>query len=123
MTGLRIDRDGAFARVTLARPEVRNALSREHISAIRSAMERAASDDGARVIVLAGSDPVFCAGADINQYREVSERKQVMADGALLHDLLDEMLQCPLPIVARVQRAAFGGAMGLICASDVAVST
>ncbi|MEZ4521328.1 MAG: enoyl-CoA hydratase-related protein [Thermomicrobiales bacterium] len=108
--------------LTMNRPQVRNALSREHITAIRSAMERAANDEGARAIVLAGADPVFCAGADINQYREVSDRNQVMKDGALLRDLLDYMMRCPLPIVARVQRAAFGGAMGLISASDVAIA-
>lgn len=108
--------------LTMNRPEVRNALSREHIAAIHGAMERAAEDDAARVIVLAGADPVFCAGADVNQYREVSERRQVMDDGALLYDLLDYMMRCPLPIIARVQRAAFGGAMGLICASDIAVA-
>lgn len=108
--------------LTMNRPEVRNALSREHLTAIRAAMERATQDEGARAIVLAGSEPVFCAGADVNQYREVSDPQQVKADGALLHDLLDYMVRCPLPIIARVQRAAFGGAMGLICASDIAVA-
>ena len=116
------ERRDEAAWLTMNRPEVRNALSREHITAIREAMERAAEDDGARAIVLAGADPVFCAGADVNQYREVSERRQVMDDGALLYDLLDDMMGCPLPIIARVQRAAFGGAMGLICASDIAVA-
>jgi methylglutaconyl-CoA hydratase len=85
-------------------------------------MERAAEETSARAIVLAGADPVFCAGADVNQYRQVSDRRQVQADGALLYELLDYMLQCPLPIIARVQRAAFGGALGLICASDFAVA-
>ena len=108
--------------LTMNRPEVRNALSREHITAIHRAMERAAAESGARAIVLAGSEPVFCAGADINQYREVSVRRQVMEDGAKLYDLLDYMMRCPLPIIARIQRAAFGGAMGLISASDFAIA-
>ena len=116
------ERRGDAVWLTMNRPKVRNALSREHVTAIREAMERAAEDEGARVIVLAGADPVFCAGADVNQYREVSERRQVMDDGALLYDLLDDMMRCPLPIIARVQRAAFGGAMGLICASDITVA-
>lgn len=108
--------------LTMNRPEVRNALSREHITAIHSAMERATGEAGARAIVLAGADPVFCAGADVSQYRQVSDRRQVMTDGALLRDLLHYMMRCPLPIVARVQRAAFGGAMGLISASDFAIA-
>ena len=116
------ERRADVVRLTMNRPEVRNALSREHIRAIRAALERAAEDDGARAVVLAGAEPVFCAGADVNQYRQVSDRRQVQADGALLYDLLDYMLQCPLPIIARVQRAAFGGALGLICGSDFAIA-
>lgn len=116
------ERRADVVRLTMNRPEVRNALSREHIRAIRAALERAAEDDGARALVLAGAEPVFCAGADVNQYRQVSDRRQVQADGALLYDLLDYMLQCPLPIIARVQRAAFGGALGLICGSDFAIA-
>lgn len=110
------------AWLTMNRPRVRNALSREHVAAIREGVERASAADEIRVIVLAGSDPVFCAGADVNQYREASEREQVMADGALLYDLLDYMLSSPKPIIARVQKAAFGGAVGLIAACDLAVA-
>ena len=117
-----LERRDDVAWLTMNRPEVRNALSREHISAIRAAMDEVASESGLRAIVLAGHDPVFCAGADINQYREVSDREQVMMDGALLHDLLDFMMRCSLPIIARVQRAAFGGAIGLIAASDFAIA-
>ncbi len=116
------ERRGDAVWLTMNRPEVRNALSREHIAAIRAAMERAVEEAGARAIVLAGAEPVFCAGADINQYRQVSDRQQVKDDGALLYDLQDYMMRCPLPIIARVQRAAFGGAMGLICASDFAIA-
>lgn len=116
------EQQGDVARLTMNRPEVRNALSREHIAAIRESIEHATELEGIRAIVLAGSDPVFCAGADVNQYREVSERKHVQGDGARLMNLLDYMMHCELPIVARVQRAAFGGAMGLLCASDIVVA-
>jgi enoyl-CoA hydratase/carnithine racemase len=54
-------RRGDSVWVTMNRPEVRNALSREHITAIREAMERATGEPDARAIVLAGADPVFCA--------------------------------------------------------------
>jgi methylglutaconyl-CoA hydratase len=116
------ERRGDVAWLTMNRPEVRNALSREHITAIRAGIEQASGDEGVRVLVLAGADPVFCAGADVNQYRQVADRRQVMSDGALLYDLCDEMMRCRLPIIARVQRAAFGGAVGLICASDFAIA-
>jgi methylglutaconyl-CoA hydratase len=123
MSGLVLyERRDDIAWLTMNRPEVRNALSREHITAIRTAIEQACSGEDMRAIVLAGADPVFCAGADVNQYREVADRRQVMGDGALLYDLCDYMTRCRLPIIARIQRAAFGGAIGLICASDYAIA-
>jgi methylglutaconyl-CoA hydratase len=106
----------------LNRPEVRNALSRELIQALRNGFARAAGDDAARAVVLVGAGPVFCAGADLNQYREAGDREQLMADGGRLFDLLHEMTLHPKPIVARVQRAAYAGAFGLLCASDMVVA-
>ncbi len=111
------------AWLTMNRPEVRNALSREHILAIRNGIGRASIDHGIRAIVLAGADPVFCAGADVNQYREASDRNIVLDDGGILYDTLDLMLRAPKPIIARVQKAAFGGAIGLIAASDLVVAS
>lgn len=108
--------------LTMNRPEVRNALSRELISAIHDGMDRAAADEGVRAVVLTGAGLVFCAGADVNQYREASNRQVVMNDGGRLYDLLEAMTICPKPIIARVQRAAYGGAVGLICGADLAVA-
>lgn len=108
--------------LTMNRPEVRNPLSREMITAIHQGIIRASGDSGARAIVLAGAGRVFCAGADVRQYREVSDRQQAMDDGALLYDLLEAMTMSPLPIIARAQRAAFGGAVGLLCGADLVVA-
>lgn len=114
---------GDTAWLTMNRPEARNALSREHVIAIREAIERAADNPSIRAIVLTGADPVFCAGADVKQYQHVEDRHQVYQDGAALYDLLDYMMRSGKPIVARVQRAAFGGAIGLICACDIVVAS
>jgi methylglutaconyl-CoA hydratase len=108
--------------LTLNRPEVRNPLSRELVTAIHEGINQAATESGARAIVLAGAGRVFCAGADVNQYREAGERQVVMDDGGLIYDLLEAMTVCPLPIIARVQRAAFGGAVGLLCGADLVVA-
>jgi methylglutaconyl-CoA hydratase len=113
---------GDVVWLTMNRPEVRNALSREHITEIRAAIAAACEEEHVRAIVLSGADPVFCAGADVKQYVDATDRDQVMADGGLLHDLLDYMMRCDLPIIARVQRAAFGGAIGLISACDFAIA-
>jgi len=114
-------RDGA-AWLTLNRPEVRNALARELVEAIAEALEQAFSDDAARAIVLAGAGPVFCAGADVNQYRVASDRPEVVSDAVRLYNLLDRIATGPKPVIARVHKAAFGGAIGLVAAADLVVA-
>jgi methylglutaconyl-CoA hydratase len=71
MSGLRIERDGPFARVTLDRPDVRNAFDAELIGELRATFESLAAEgpDALRGIVLAGSGTVFCAGADVDWMR------------------------------------------------------
>ncbi len=114
-------RDGA-AWLTMNRPEIRNALARELVAALAAGFERAFTDDAARAVVLAGAGTVFCAGADVNQYRVASDRDEVVADAARLYDLLERMATGPKPVIARVQKAAFGGAIGLLAAADLVVS-
>lgn len=114
-------RDGA-AWLMMNRPEVRNALARELVAALAEGLERAFADDAARAAVLAGAGPVFCAGADVNQYRVASDRDEVVADAARLYDLLERIAAGPKPVIARVQKAAFGGAIGLLAASDLVVA-
>jgi len=71
MSGLRIEGDGPFARVTLDRPEVRNAFDAELIGELRATFDAMTSEspDVLRGVVLAGAGPVFCAGADVEWMR------------------------------------------------------
>jgi methylglutaconyl-CoA hydratase len=108
--------------LTMNRPEVRNALAAELVQALRDGMRQAAADDSARAVVIAGAGTVFCAGADVNQYRDAFDRARVLEEGGRLYDLLDDMRNCPKPVIARVQRAAFGGAIGLVAAADLVVA-
>jgi methylglutaconyl-CoA hydratase len=116
------DRRGDAIWLTMNRPDVRNALARELVQALRDGVDRASNDPDARAIVIAGAGRVFCAGADVNQYRVASNRDELLADGGRLFDLLETMTVAPKPVIARVQRAAFGGAMGLIAAADLVVA-
>jgi methylglutaconyl-CoA hydratase len=108
--------------LTMNRPEVRNALAAELVQALRDGMRQAAADDSARAVVIAGAGTVLCAGADVNQYRDAFDRARVLEEGGRLYDLLDDMRNCPKPVIARVQRAAFGGAIGLVAAADLVVA-
>ena len=69
-TSLRLERSGAVARVTLARPEVRNAFDDNLIEELTRAMREAGEDGSVRAVVLAGDGPSFCAGADIHWMRK-----------------------------------------------------
>jgi methylglutaconyl-CoA hydratase len=73
--------------------------------------------------VLSGEGPVFCSGADIEEFLEAAESGRALADAEGVADLLAAMTGCPVPIVARVTGAAYGGGVGLVCACDIAIAT
>ena len=124
---LRVSRDGPFARVTLARPEVRNAFNAELIGELRAAFEALAAEpsDELRGVVLAGEGSVFCAGADVAWMRAAVGLSAVEneRDAAAMQQMFAAVDECPVPVIARVTGAALGGGMGLCAAADVVIAT
>jgi methylglutaconyl-CoA hydratase len=113
--------DEGILRVTLARPERRNALDADLIAALTQAF--AAAGD-ARAVVLAGQGASFCAGADAEWMRAsigLSFDENVR-DASRMRALLEAVDGCPSPVVARVQGHALGGACGLLACCDVVVA-
>ncbi|MDQ3696056.1 MAG: enoyl-CoA hydratase-related protein [Chloroflexota bacterium] len=119
---LTISQAGPVVRVTLNRPERRNALSRSLVASLRRVFAEAPDREGARVVVVAGEGPVFCAGGDIREFAASAEDGKARADAEGLVDLLAAIADCPLPVVARVHGAAFGGAVGLLAAADLVIA-
>ena len=121
MANLRIERDGAVLRITLARPDRRNAFD----AALIAELAEAFVDVGrARAVVLAGDGPSFSAGADVDWMRssvELSHEENV-ADANALRKMLEAIDGCLAPVVARVQGHALGGGAGLVACSDVVVA-
>src|ERR687886_1484965 len=121
MAGLRIERDGFVLRVTLAKPERRNAFD----AALIAELTEAFADVGdARAVVLAGDGPSFCAGADVEWQRasiDLSYDENV-DDALRLYRMLEAIDACPVPVVARVHGYALGGGSGLVACVDVAVA-
>lgn len=115
-------RNGPVTRVVLNRPERRNALSRELVRALHEAFASIAGDGEARVVVLSGSGVSFCGGGDIGEFAEAAAGGTATQDAESLADCLAAIASCPVPVVARVQGAAFGGGVGLVCAADVALA-
>jgi len=127
MTGLRVTREGPFARVILDRPEVRNAFNAELIAGLRTVFAGFAAEppDALRGVVLAGQGDVFCAGADVEWMRASAglSARDNERDAAAMQAMLEAIDACPVPVVARVHGAALGGGMGLCAVSDVVLAT
>jgi methylglutaconyl-CoA hydratase len=122
MSALRTERDGDLLRVTLARPERRNAFDAALIAELTDAF---ADVGDVRAVVLAGAGPSFCAGADVNWMRasvELSYEENV-EDARRLRAMLVAVDECPAPVVCRVHGHALGGGAGLVACADVVVSS
>lgn len=121
MSALRVERDGAVLRVTMARPERRNAFDASLIAELTAAF---ADVGDARAVVLAGEGPSFSAGADVDWMRSSVELSydENVADALRLRAMLDAIDSCPAPVVARVQGHALGGGCGLVACCDVVVA-
>jgi methylglutaconyl-CoA hydratase len=118
---VRVERDGAVLRVTLARPERRNAFD----AAVIAELAAAFADVGdARVVVLAGEGQSFCAGADVEWQRSSIELSydENVEDYRRFWSMLNAVWRCPAPVVARIQGYALGGGSGLTCCCDIAVA-
>jgi methylglutaconyl-CoA hydratase len=113
-----------IARITLTRPEVRNAFNDEVIQQLKAAFESVGAMDDVRAVVLAAEGPAFCAGADLNWMRRMADytREENIADAGQLAAMLKAIYECPKPTIAAVQGDVFAGGMGLVAACDMAVS-
>jgi enoyl-CoA hydratase len=115
-------RPGRVWRVTLARPEARNAVSAPMLEELAASLADAAVDPEARVILLAGEGPDFCAGADLGELDEAAGGPGGMDYGRALEEVLRAMGTHPLPVVAAIQGAALGAGCQLAVACDLAVA-
>ena len=124
MSQVLINVDNGVARVTLNRPEVRNAFNDEMIAELCAAFTDLAERDEVRAVVLAADGPAFCAGADLNWMRRMADytRAENLADAGKLAEMLRVIYACPKPTVARVQGDVFAGGMGLVAVCDMAIS-
>ena len=113
------------ARVTLARPDVRNAFNADVIARTARHLHALAGDDDVRAVVLAGEGKVFCGGADINWMRESLDLSfdANVADAERMSDMFRAIDRCRKPVIARIHGAALGGGAGLAAVCDIAIAT
>jgi methylglutaconyl-CoA hydratase len=122
---LKVDIEAGVARVTLDRPEVRNAFDDALIRKLQSSFETLGKDASVRVVVLAGNGPAFCAGADLNWMKRMAAYgyDENLADAQALATMLATLDRMPKPTIARVHGPVFAGGTGLVAACDIAVGT
>ena len=121
MSALKIERDGHILRVTLTKPERRNAFDAALIAELTEAFTEVGN---ARAVLLSGEGPSFCAGADVEWQRasiDLSYDENV-EDAMRLYRMLETIDACPAPVVCCVHGYALGGGSGLVAASDIAVA-
>lgn len=124
MPSILADREGPILRLTLNRPEVRNAFDEEMIASLIAAGSSAADDRSLRAVVLAGAGKVFCAGADLAWMLKAIAytHRENLSDAEDLARMLERLDTLPLPVIGRIQGAALGGGVGLAAVCDVVIA-
>jgi enoyl-CoA hydratase len=111
------------ARVTLNRPEVRNALNEALLRELESTLRRLEDDPGARVVVLRGAgDRAFCAGADLKKVADRGTTLQARESFGGLGRILEHMARMRTPVIAQVHGYALAGGCGLAAGADIVVA-
>jgi 2-(1,2-epoxy-1,2-dihydrophenyl)acetyl-CoA isomerase len=122
---VRVERDGAVARLTIDRPARRNAVDLPTLAALRAAVDAAAADDAVRVVVLTGAGDAFCAGADLaaTSAEDIARFDVTAALRAYNNPVVLALRACPKPVIARVRGPAAGVGMNFALACDLIVAS
>jgi methylglutaconyl-CoA hydratase len=122
---LRFTREGPTARVTLNRPEIRNAFNDQMIADLFETFRSIRSNEDLRVVVLTGEGEAFCAGADLNWMKRMVgySYEENYDDSLALARMLHEIYTCPKPVIGRINGHAIGGGTGLVAVCDIAIAS
>src|SRR6516162_8935980 len=116
------EHDRGVLRLTLNRPDARNALSAALMSELLDALARAAGDPQARVVVIAGAGPAFCAGHDLREIRTDQRRETYERLFAQCSELMLAIVRLPKPAIAEVHGVATAAGCQLVATCDLAVA-
>jgi len=116
--------EGAVARITLNRPEKKNALNPDVITGVRDALLQANGNDAVRVVVMTGAGDDFCSGADLSALQQVATAsvEENVADAQALMELFLLIRQIRMPVIAAVRGRALAGGCGLATACDMVLA-
>src|ERR1041384_4424605 len=117
--------EGSVARITLNRPEKRNALNDAVIAGLKQGLKNAAADKNVRVVVIAGAGKYFCSGADLSALQKIAGASvaENSDDARSLLELFLLIRQLPVPVVAAGTGRALAGGCGLATACDLVLAS
>jgi len=119
---VRYETSRGVATLTLDNPEARNVLDARTMTDLVAGLTRAAEDPDVRVVVLAAEGRAFCAGADLKGASAADADSFTASGPRALVAVLEGLLDCPKPTIAKVQGHVAGGGNGLVAACDFAVA-
>ena len=130
MAPLEFAAQDGVATITLNRPDSLNAMNDELMGGISEALARVTNDDTVRVVIITGAGRGFCAGADLAAAAaappttDAGDGTQALPDNAgdLFNGAMRDLVNCPVPTIARVNGAAAGGGFGLALACDITIA-
>ncbi len=118
---IEVSRSG-IARVTINRPEMRNALDAAHLTDLEEAIRHLSGDPGVRVIVLTGEGEHFSSGADLAEVLELSGLEAARAYFGAVAAVMAAEVEAPKPVLARVRGYCLAGATGVVAAADIVLA-
>lgn len=118
---LLIENRGAVRILTMNRPEKRNALNAELAQALLDAIRHADKDDAVGAVVLTGAGPGFCAGADLDEFKQITDPAAGEKRAELTMQLHLAFPRISKPVVTAINGSAMGGGAGLAIAGELAV--
>lgn len=119
---LSVEKKDNLGLITLNRPEVMNAMSKQMIFGLHEAIQEIGSDEGVRVLILKGAGDHFCSGADLSLFAAKTRSYEWITAMKAVGHIIKSLRSIPQPIISAIKGVAVGGGVNLALAADFVVA-